>query len=80
MVKERAVIVSQKCIGTDIYDMVLSFPKGAKKRSRDSSLPCTVRMAQNFCPGRSVSVALTRKKEHSGSFTRIAGEGNPPVF
>ena len=30
MVKERAVIVSQKCIGTDIYDMVLSFPKGAK--------------------------------------------------
>ena len=31
MVKERAVIVSQKCIGTDIYDMVLSFPRGAKE-------------------------------------------------
>lgn len=31
MVKERAIIVSQQCIGTDIYDMVLSFPKGAKE-------------------------------------------------
>lgn len=31
MVKERAMIVSQQCIGTDIYDMVLSFPKGAKE-------------------------------------------------
>ncbi len=31
MVKERAEIVSQQCIGTDIYDMVLSFPKGAKE-------------------------------------------------
>lgn len=31
MVKERAIIVSQQCTGTDIYDMVLSFPKGAKE-------------------------------------------------
>lgn len=31
MVKERAIIVSQQCIGTDVYDMVLSFPKGAKE-------------------------------------------------
>ena len=31
MVKERAIIVRQQCIGTDIYDMVLSFPKGAKE-------------------------------------------------
>lgn len=31
MVKERAIIVSQQCIGIDIYDMVLSFPKGAKE-------------------------------------------------
>ena len=31
MVKERAIIVSQQCIGTDIYDMELSFPKGAKE-------------------------------------------------
>lgn len=31
MIKERAIIVSQQCIGTDIYDMVLSFPKGAKE-------------------------------------------------
>ncbi|MDO5146287.1 MAG: dihydroorotate dehydrogenase electron transfer subunit [Eubacteriales bacterium] len=31
MVKERATVLSQKEIGTDIFDMVLSFPAGAKE-------------------------------------------------
>lgn len=75
MVKERAVIVSQKCIGTDIYDMVLSFPKGAKEAKPGQFIAMYCEDGTKLLP-RPISICgIDAKNETLRVVYRIAGEG-----
>lgn len=75
MVKERAVIVSQKCIGTDIYDMVLSFPKGAKEAKPGQFIAMYCEDGTKLLP-RPISICgIDAEKGTLRVVYRIAGEG-----
>lgn len=75
MVKERAVIVSQKCIGTDIYDMVLSFPRGAKEAKPGQFIAMYCEDGTKLLP-RPISICgIDAKKGTLRVVYRIAGEG-----
>lgn len=75
MVKERAVIVSQKCIGTDIYDMVLSFPKGAKEAKPGQFIAMYCEDGTKLLP-RPISICgIDAEKGRLRVVYRIAGEG-----
>lgn len=75
MVKERAVIVSQRCIGTDIYDMVLSFPKGAKEAKPGQFIAMYCEDGTKLLP-RPISVCgIDAEKGTLRVVYRIAGEG-----
>ena len=75
MVKERAVIVSQKCIGTDIYDMVLSFPKGAKEAKPGQFIAMYCEDDTKLLP-RPISICgIDAEKGTLRVVYRIAGEG-----
>lgn len=75
MVKERAVIVSQKCIGTDIYDMVLSFPRGAKEAKPGQFIAMYCEDGTKLLPR---PISICGIDAESGTLRvvyRIAGEG-----
>ena len=75
MVKERAVIVSQKCIGTDIYDMVLSFPRGAKEAKPGQFIAMYCEDGTKLLP-RPISICgIDAEKGTLRVVYRIAGEG-----
>lgn len=75
MVKERAVIVSQTCIGTDIYDMVLSFPKGAKEAKPGQFIAMYCEDGTKLLP-RPISICgIDAEKGTLRVVYRIAGEG-----
>lgn len=75
MVKERAVIVSQKCIGTDIYDMVLSFPRGAKEAKPGQFIAMYCEDGTKILP-RPISICgIDAEKGTLRVVYRIAGEG-----
>ena len=75
MVKERAVIVSQKCIGTDIYDMVLSFPRGAKEAKPGQFIAMYCEDGTKLLP-RPISICgIDADKGTLRVVYRIAGEG-----
>ncbi len=75
MVKERAVIVSQRCIGTDIYDMVLSFPKGAKEAKPGQFIAMYCEDGTKLLP-RPISICgIDAEKGTLRVVYRIAGEG-----
>ena len=75
MVKERAVIVSQKCIGTDVYDMVLSFPKGAKEAKPGQFIAMYCEDGTKLLP-RPISICgIDAEKGTLRVVYRIAGEG-----
>lgn len=75
MVKERAVIVSQKCIGTDIYDMMLSFPKGAKEAKPGQFIAMYCEDGTKLLP-RPISICgIDAEKGTLRVVYRIAGEG-----
>lgn len=75
MVKERAVIVSQRCIGTDIYDMVLSFPKGAKEAKPGQFIAMYCEDGTKLLP-RPISICGIDAEEGTLRVVyRIAGEG-----
>ena len=75
MVKERAVIVSQKCIGTDIYDMVLSFPRGAKEAKPGQFIAMYCEDGTKLLP-RPISICgIDAEKGILRIVYRIAGEG-----
>lgn len=75
MVKERAVIVSQKCIGTDIYDMVLSFPRGAKEAKPGQFIAMYCEDGTKLLP-RPISICgIDAEKGTLRGVYRIAGEG-----
>ena len=75
MVKERAVIVSQKCIGTDIYDMVLSFPRGAKEAKPGQFIAMYCEDGTKLLP-RPISICgIDAENGTLRVVYRIAGEG-----
>lgn len=75
MVKERAVIVSQKCICTDIYDMVLSFPRGAKEAKPGQFIAMYCEDGTKILP-RPISICgIDAEKGTLRVVYRIAGEG-----
>lgn len=75
MVKERAVIVSQTCIGADIYDMVLSFPKGAKEAKPGQFIAMYCEDGTKLLP-RPISICgIDAEKGTLRVVYRIAGEG-----
>lgn len=75
MVKERAIIVSQQCIGTDIYDMVLSFPKGAKEARPGQFIAMYCEDGTKLLP-RPISICgIDAKAGTLRVVYRIAGEG-----
>lgn len=75
MVKERAVIVSQKCIGTDIYDMVLSFPRGAKEAKPGQFIAMYCEDGTKLLP-RPISICgIDEEKGTLRVVYRIAGAG-----
>ena len=75
MVKERAVIVSQKCIGTDVYDMVLSFPKGGKEAKPGQFIAMYCEDGTKLLP-RPISICgIDAEKGTLRVVYRIAGEG-----
>lgn len=75
MVKERAVIISQKCIGTDIYDMVLSFPKGAKEAKPGQFIAMYCEDGTKLLP-RPISICgIDAENGTLRVVYRIAGEG-----
>ena len=68
MIKETAKVVRQQQIDEGIFDMELSFPKGAALANQDSSLQCTVMTRVSFYLVRSVFAGLIQQKEHCGLF------------
>ena len=75
MVKERAVIVSQKCIGTDIYDMVLSFPRGVKEAKPGQFIAMYCEDGTKLLP-RPISICgIDAENGTLRVVYRIAGEG-----
>lgn len=56
MIKETAKVVRQQQIDEGIFDMELSFPKGAALAKPDNLLQCTVTTRVSFCLVRSVFV------------------------
>ena len=75
MVKERAMIVSQQCIGTDIYDMVLSFPKGAKEARPGQFIAMYCEDGTKLLPR---PISICGIESEAGTLRvvyRIAGEG-----
>ena len=75
MVKERAVFVSQKFIGTDIYDMVLSFPRGAKEAKPGQFIAMYCEDGTKLLP-RPISICgIDAENGTLRVVYRIAGEG-----
>ena len=63
MIKETAKVVRQQQIDEGIFDMELSFPKGAALAKPGHLLQCTVTTRVSFCLVRSVFVVLIKKRE-----------------
>ena len=73
--KETAVVVSQKEIGKDIFDMVLSFPKGAKEARPGQFLAMYCNDATKLLP-RPISICgIDAEAGTLRVVYRIAGEG-----
>ncbi|MCD8019549.1 MAG: dihydroorotate dehydrogenase electron transfer subunit [Clostridiales bacterium] len=73
--KERGTILSQKEIGTDIYDMVLSFPKGAGEAKPGQFLAIYSEDRTKLLP-RPISIcAVDAKAGTLRVVYRIAGDG-----
>ena len=73
--KETAVVVSQKEIGKDIFDMVLSFPKGAKEARPGQFLAMYCNDATKLLPR---PISICGNDAEAGTLRvvyRIAGEG-----
>ena len=62
--KKPCKILSQECIGTDIYSMWLDAGEIGKMQCRDSLYHFTAAMAVSFCQDPSVSVRSIKQKEN----------------
>ena len=62
--KKPCKILSQECIGTDIYSMWLDAGEIEKMQCRDSLYHFTAAMAVSFCQDPSVSVRSIKQKEN----------------
>ena len=68
MKKKKAEIISQKEIAPDIYDMVLSFPEGAREAKPGQFIAMYCNDGTKLLP-RPISICgIDGEKEHCGSF------------
>lgn len=73
--KERATIVSQKKIATDIFDMVVSFPQGARQAKPGQFIAMYCEDGTKLLP-RPISICgIDKQKGTLRVVYRIAGEG-----